>query len=182
MESEDLVLKETVLAFSRHYEACSLKAENRKGDPLHVWTIGWGTTIYPDDTLVKQGDTCTQAQADAMHYQNLLHAQKKALGWLGKIKVKDCQLAALTLFVNNKGYGEALFEAVKENPVAKNIWGFFLLYVHSDGSHNKKDDDGDGLIDEPGELQKLLGLIRRRSAEAHLYYTGKIDYYETLPA
>jgi hypothetical protein len=27
-------------------------------------TIGWGTIKYPDGTPVRQGDTCTQAQAD----------------------------------------------------------------------------------------------------------------------
>ena len=32
------------------------------------------------------------------------------------------------------------------------------------------DNDGDGLIDEPGEKRKLNGLTRRRLAEANLYF------------
>ena len=28
-----------------------------------VWTLGMGTTVYPDGTLVQEGDTCTTEQA-----------------------------------------------------------------------------------------------------------------------
>jgi GH24 family phage-related lysozyme (muramidase) len=33
-------------------------------DGAGVWTIGRGTTIYPDGSHVKQGDTCTLEQAE----------------------------------------------------------------------------------------------------------------------
>ena len=32
-------------------------------DGVGVWTIGFGTTIYPNGIKVKKGDTCTEAQA-----------------------------------------------------------------------------------------------------------------------
>lgn len=32
--------------------------------PAGVWTIGWGTTFYPDGSRVKQGDKITKEQAD----------------------------------------------------------------------------------------------------------------------
>ena len=31
-------------------------------DGVGVMTIGWGTTLYPDGTKVKEGDTCTKEQ------------------------------------------------------------------------------------------------------------------------
>ena len=31
--------------------------------PANVWTIGIGTTVYPNGTKVKKGDKCTQEQA-----------------------------------------------------------------------------------------------------------------------
>ena len=34
-------------------------------DGVGVWTIGFGTTIYPNGIKVKKGDTCTEAQAKA---------------------------------------------------------------------------------------------------------------------
>ena len=34
-------------------------------DGVGVWTIGFGTTVYPHGIRVKKGDTCTEAQAKA---------------------------------------------------------------------------------------------------------------------
>ncbi|MBL4859521.1 MAG: lysozyme, partial [Acinetobacter sp.] len=34
-------------------------------DGVGVWTIGFGTTVYPNGIKVKKGDTCTEAQAKA---------------------------------------------------------------------------------------------------------------------
>ena len=38
---------------------------NAYDDGVGVWTIGFGTTIYPNGIKVKRGDTCTEAQAKA---------------------------------------------------------------------------------------------------------------------
>ncbi len=38
---------------------------NAYDDGVGVWTIGFGTTIYPNGIRVKRGDTCTEAQAKA---------------------------------------------------------------------------------------------------------------------
>ena len=34
-------------------------------DGVGVWTIGFGTTVYPNSIKVKKGDACTEAQAKA---------------------------------------------------------------------------------------------------------------------
>ena len=49
-----------------------------------------------------------------------------------------------------------------------------------DSSHNNIDDDGDGLIDEVGEKDSVLRLLRRRNTEATLFLTGKVNFYTDL--
>ena len=44
------------------FEGLRLKAYDDGGG---VWTIGYGTTIYPNGVQVKKGDTCTLEQAKA---------------------------------------------------------------------------------------------------------------------
>ena len=44
------------------FEGLRLKAYD---DGVGVWTIGFGTTVYPNGIRVKKGDTCTEAQAKA---------------------------------------------------------------------------------------------------------------------
>ena len=44
------------------FEGLRLKAYD---DGVGVWTIGFGTTVYPHGIRVKKGDTCTEAQAKA---------------------------------------------------------------------------------------------------------------------
>jgi lysozyme len=47
------------MAMTKSFESCSLTAYHGAADPPGIWTIGWGHTKG-----VKEGDTCTQAQAD----------------------------------------------------------------------------------------------------------------------
>ena len=45
----------------KSWEGIRLKAYQ---DSAGIWTIGWGTIIYPNGHPVKMGETCTQAEAD----------------------------------------------------------------------------------------------------------------------
>lgn len=47
----------------KKYEGCKLKAYKC---PANVWTVGWGSTVYPNGGRVKEGDTCTQKEADGL--------------------------------------------------------------------------------------------------------------------
>lgn len=51
------------LAMIKRFESLELRAYPDPGTGGKPWTIGWGTTIYPDGTPVAPGDSCTQAQA-----------------------------------------------------------------------------------------------------------------------
>jgi len=51
----------TGLQFTEQFESCRTSAYSDIGG---VPTIGWGTTIYPNGSPVKLGDTCTIVEAD----------------------------------------------------------------------------------------------------------------------
>ena len=48
------------------FEGCSLVAYHGAADPDGLWTIGYGTTFYPDGSRVSEGDAITIEEAD--HY------------------------------------------------------------------------------------------------------------------
>jgi lysozyme len=56
-----LMKYEKAIALIKDYEKCRLKAYQCSAG---VWTIGWGTTVYPNNERVKEGDTCSQLEAD----------------------------------------------------------------------------------------------------------------------
>ena len=63
VSTEDtLQISASGIALICSFEGLELKAYD---DGVGVWTIGYGTTVYPNGTGVKKGDTCTLEQAKA---------------------------------------------------------------------------------------------------------------------
>lgn len=89
-----------MLALIKKWEGCKLKAYKDGGG---VWTIGYGTTFYPQDgSKVKEGDTCTQEQAEnwlQIHVNNLFFE----ISHLVTSPLTENQLKALVCFVYNIG-------------------------------------------------------------------------------
>jgi lysozyme len=86
------------------------------------------------------------------------------------------QFDALVSFIFNIGTTRfrhsSLFALIKCNPADPAISAEFAKWVYGgDGQNNGRDDDGDGLVDEPGEKLRLPGLIARRADESNLYFT-----------
>jgi len=141
--------------------------------PANVWTIGIGTTVYPNGKRVQKGDKCTREQA----IQYFLHDMGLVATQVDSVTIDNInqnQFDALCLFVYNVGFpaykNSNLRKRVNANPKDVAIRLEFDKWTKANGEHNKKDDDGDGLIDEVGEKQILGGLIKRRTAEANLYF------------
>lgn len=90
-----------MLTLIKKWEGCKLTAYLDGGG---VWTIGYGTTFYPDGTRVKEGDTCTQEQADAWLQG---HANDLVFELLNEVKVtlNANQIKALVCFIYNIGMG-----------------------------------------------------------------------------
>ena len=71
-------------------------------DGVGVWTIGFGTTVYPNGFKVKKGETCTEAQAKAY----LAHDLKKfesAVNNAVKVPLNQNQFDALVSLAYNIG-------------------------------------------------------------------------------
>ena len=85
---------ELAMAFVKAEETLRLKAYKC---PKGVWTIGWGHTGG-----VKEGDTCTKAQADAWIRSDLQSAQT-ALAKCINVSVSESQFIALLSLAYNLG-------------------------------------------------------------------------------
>jgi lysozyme len=149
-------------------------------DPVGVPTIGIGTTVYPNGVRVKIGDQITELQAYQFYRYHIAHYEKM-VDVLTTNTLFQHQFDALVDFMYNAGETayrtSTLLRRVNEN--ANNFKGIeaaFMMFDKGDGTHDKKDNDGDGKVDEPGELQVLPGLIKRRQAENYLYRTGMLKF------
>lgn len=146
------------LEIIRDFEKCKLVAYRC---PADVWTIGWGTTVYPNGKPVRSGDTCTQEQAD--HW--LMHdatTKAKEVESLVKIPISNNQFCALLSFAYNVG------SDIDKDTIAEGLGDSTLL---------KKLNAGVPKEAVAAEFMKwvkaggkvLGGLIRRREVERALF-------------
>ena len=100
----------------KKYEGCRLTAYKC---PAGIWTIGYGTTVYPNGQPVKRGDKCTQAEADSL------------LEWYVKNKIQlpsginKNQAMALQSLIYNIGQGAFDRSSLKKAIIAKDwkaVW------------------------------------------------------------
>ncbi|MCH7294071.1 lysozyme [Acinetobacter higginsii] len=121
-------------------------------DGVGVWTIGYGTTVYPNGIKVKRGDTCTKSQAMSF-FQHDLRRFEAAVNQAVKVVVNQNQFDALVSLTYN--IGEAAFK------------GSTLLKML-----NAKDYAGaaDQFLQwNKGSGKVMKGLVRRRAAERELF-------------
>lgn len=143
--------------------------------PAGVPTIGYGSTYYEDGAPVTLNDKpITKKRAEELLI-NTLALYEKTVGTFVQSSINANQFDALVSFCYNVGVAalkaSTLLKKVNMFPNDPSIEGEFLKWSKADGTKNGKDDDGDGKIDEPGEKQILNGLLRRRKAEANLYFS-----------
>lgn len=86
------------LEMIKRYEGCSLKAYLC---PAHKWTIGYGVTVYPDGTPVKEGDIITQSKADALLLDYVIN---QILPHIRDLSLSDNQEKALVSLLFNIGW------------------------------------------------------------------------------
>ena len=83
------------------FEGCELKAYLC---PAKVWTIGFGTTVYPNGVKVKKGDSCTLDQAKQFKAHDLKRFEK-TVNDLVKVPLTQNQFDALVSLTYNIGTG-----------------------------------------------------------------------------
>ncbi|MCC6371160.1 MAG: lysozyme [Bacteroidia bacterium] len=142
----------------KHFEGLFLKAYLC---PAKVWTIGYGTTIYPSGAKVKQGDVCTADQAIDFLRHDLIYFEKMVDAYT-RDDVSQQQFDALTSFCYNLGpanlKSSTLLKVINANPTdyvaIKVQW---LKWNKAAG-------------------KALLGLTRRRNSEFYYYQFGVLKF------
>ncbi|MGR3976703.1 lysozyme [Acinetobacter sp. 1207_04] len=131
------------------FEGLKLKAYD---DGVGVWTIGFGTTIYPNGTKVKKGDTCTEAQAKAYMAQDLKKFEFAVNSGV-TVPINQNQFDALISLTYNIGTG-----AFKESTLLKKLnLGDYKAAATQFAVWNK----GGGMV--------MQGLVNRRTIERKLF-------------
>jgi lysozyme len=144
----------------KNYEGLRLQAYD---DGVGVWTIGYGTTRYPNGQAVKPGDSCTEQQAES-YLQNDIGGYAKTLAstvpyWN---QMNSNQRSALISFAYNLGpafYGNSGFNTIS-GVLRDKRWSDVPAALE--------------LYSMPG-TNVYAGLLARRKAEGQLWL-GKGPY------
>lgn len=139
-----MISSEACIDLIKQFEGCKLKAYKC---PAGVWTIGYGRT-----TDVKEGDTCTQEQADNWLTEEVDEFAHLVMDMV-KVPLTQHELDALTSFAYNVGLG-----ALRKSTLLKRI----------------NESDFDAAAEEFTKWNKaggnvLPGLVKRRKAERDLF-------------
>ncbi len=132
------------IALIQKFEGCRLESYQCEAN---VWTLGWGHTAE-----VKEGDTCTQEEADSMLESDLVQYENNVKAAV-KVELSQNQFDALVSFCYNLG--------------AANLLSSTLLRLLNEGNYEGA----------AGEFKKWIyankqvsdGLVRRREAESLLF-------------
>lgn len=119
--------------------------------PAGVWTIGYGHTYR-----VKEGDIITEKEATAFLLDDISAAEDIVAGSTMDVELTQNQFDALVSFAYNVGAknfsDSTLLSKVKVNPDDPTISNEFKKWVYAG-------------------KELLTGLVRRRKAEAELYFS-----------
>lgn len=136
----------------KHFEGFSAKPYKC---PAGVWTIGYGATYYPNGNKVKPTDTpITEAFATEL-LKIMLVTYEKSVDSYCVDSVNQNQFDALVSFCYNLGAANlkasTLLKKVNKDPKDPSIKLEFMKWTKAGG-------------------KTLAGLVRRREAEAELYF------------
>lgn len=121
-------------------------------DGVGIWTIGFGTTVYPNGIRVKKGDTCTEAQAK-VYMQNDLKKFEYTVNSAVNIPLNQNQYDALVSLTYNIGA-----TAFSKSTLVKKL---------NAGDIRGAADQFDVWINAGGK--RMQGLVNRRSKEKLLF-------------
>ena len=131
----------------KKYEGCSLKAYKC---PAGVITVGYGSTHYSDGSPIKEGDTITKAEAEAL----LLHyVMNEIYPHIRDLTLTDNQKEALTSLIYNIGW-----PAFSKSKCYKAIKAGDMCTAYVEWTWVKAG----------GKV--LPGLVKRRAEEKYLFF------------
>lgn len=153
-----------------------------KMDPVGIWTIGWGHALWNSsknewyrgvkDKAVVYAlyPGMSREAADLMLLHDIISYEQAVLKMIGRRDLSDDQFSALVSFCYN--CGTTYKNAVGISRPFK-LWSLVDRGVSGSELYNYWKDS---VITSGGRV--LPGLIRRRKAEAILYNTGQLDFFE----
>jgi lysozyme len=137
----------------KEFEGLKLKPYQ---DVIGIWTIGIGTTIYPNGQKVKQSDPQINEIVSLLYLTHDLEYFCKQVDAYTTDAVNQSQFDALVSFGYNCGMGNlkssTLLKKVNINPNDPSIAAEFLKWNKAGG-------------------KVVAGLTRRRQAESDLYFS-----------
>ncbi|MGA9697858.1 MAG: lysozyme [Acinetobacter sp.] len=125
---------------------------NAYDDGVGVWTIGFGTTKYPNGIRVKKGDTCTLEQAKA-YMQNDLKSFEQTVNNTVKVPLNQNQFDALVSLAYNIGS-----TAFKNSTLVRQL---------NEGNYKAAANQFNVWVNAGGK--RMQGLVNRRAAERTLF-------------
>lgn len=125
---------------------------NAYDDGVGVWTIGYGTTVYPNGVRVKRGDTCTVEQAK-FYMKYSLTGFESVVNSAVKVSVNQNQFDALVSLTYNIGSG-----AFEKSTLVKKL---------NVGDYSGAANQFDVWVNAGGK--RLQGLVNRRAKEKVLF-------------
>ena len=134
----------------KKFEGLKLKAYK---DSAGIWTIGYGTIRYPNGKPVRQGDTCTQAQANEYMKHDCRWVEATLDKHIKNARLNQNQFDALASFVYNVG----------ENAFAKST----MLSLINKNNLTSAASQFDRWVNAGG--RRIQGLVNRRNSEKALF-------------
>ena len=120
--------------------------------PANVFTIGYGSTFYEDGTKVKAGDVITKERSAELLLNTGIPFEA-IVNTKVTVEIKPQQFDALVSHTFNTGGSNTLFRLVNQKAPDDEIRAWFeTRYIM-----------GGGVV--------LAGLVKRRKAEAKLYFS-----------
>lgn len=157
------MVRQSTIDLIKKYEGCKLNAYQ---DSAGIWTIGYGTILYPNGFKVKQGDSITSHEADLYLSQNIDDKFEEIKSYV-IASLNQNQWDAILSLVYNIGTN-----AFKQSTLLKrinsgigDIRSAFLMW---NKIKKKVKDPVTGKLET--KLVPLDGLTNRRTAEADLYF------------
>ena len=147
--TDEMSISPSGIDLIRNFESLRLNAYD---DGVGVWTIGYGTTKYPNGIRVKKGDTCTLDQAKA-YMQNDLKAFEQTVNNTVKVPLNQNQFDALVSLAYNIGTNAFSKSTLVKKLNANDIRGAadqFDVWVNAGG-------------------KRMQGLVNRRTVEKALF-------------
>ena len=149
MSKELMKISQNGLNLIKHFEGLRLASYQ---DSVGVWTIGYGTTCYPDGRPVHKNEKCTVEQAGAYIAQDVAKFSNGVNKHV-KVPLNQNQFDALVSFAYNLGLGNLYSSTLLKKLNAKDYAGAGKEFLRWDKAGGKV----------------LAGLTLRRRSESNLF-------------